>query len=83
MNTPIEATEKQVKILESLIKNPSAVLTLVAVAFGFGVTKIYEDLRASNEIVIELIRMQVKESQSVTDALSALSHQIEKSTDEK
>ena len=68
---------EKIDAIERITKNPAVILCIVAMIFGYGVRQIYADLKARNEVLVEIIREQISESRAVSDALRSLSSRIE------
>lgn len=51
---------------------------LVAGVFGMATLRIYDDLAARNELLVELIRENVSASQRVSESIHDLTRQLEK-----
>jgi hypothetical protein len=66
----------QYQFLSSLIKQ-SGVSAVVAIAFGYALTRVYDDLGERNRVLVDLIHDQVRESKAVSDSIVHLSSLIE------
>lgn len=74
-NPPVNPLPFPPLILSAIQRNGLGML--VAIACGYALVEVYEDLKESNRVLLDLVKQQVDSSRAISDSLNSLSHRIE------
>lgn len=75
INPPVLSSFHSIAAIAAVVKK-SGITVVFSVVLGFALNRVYDDLTKRNELLVELVREQVRESKAVSDALVAVGVQL-------